>query len=739
PYTSLAAFNAAQGTPNGPGAGDTIYLRQGTGTYSEADGINLMSGQTLIGGGQDLVVGGDIVETGTGRPTIVTTGSGNAGVELSTNNKVSGLDIGTTTGPGIADGNGTVGNLVVTDVGVGGAGQIVDIDQGGNVSITLNSAASTASTGGAIDLNIVSGSFTVTGATTITGSHTGGGVDVTNSSLAVTFAGGGNIATGSARGVNFVGNTGGSLNISGGGFDITTTSGRALNVENGGTVSIGGAGNNIVSTTGTAVTISNAASGGVTLESVSSAGGSAAGVVLNNAGSGGFTVTGIGSVAGSGGSITGKSGTDASAATQGTGIVVTNTANVSLSNMAISGHSNYGILGTNVTNFTLRDSTVAGTNGNNAALNESSVSFNGLTGTALFEGNVISGGAGDNLRIVSNSGTLTLSVKDSANDQAVIGHNGSGGNDGMYVQTGGTAALTVTIEGVAFLGARADLLQINAVGSAMQDIAIRDSSFVNTHANTTSGAGGVVIGSTGGTNLSVDYVVTGNVFQGATGNALAAQFTGASGSMRGYIADNVIGIGDGVVGTQGSSGASGIIVTLDRSAGASGSAIHTVNIADNEVYDIHGTAGIHLVANGGGAASPSILEATVTGNSVDELGDFAFVAFYAAVGGSAGSGDFARLGLDLRGNRLDAGDADFGANAALLDQISSDAHFYFPGYTGSPDGEYMGGTASADLDPLWADDNVFVNGGFPSFAGGVDAGLITDATGDPLTQPVWFG
>jgi hypothetical protein len=53
PFNSIAAFNLAQGTANGPDAGDFIYLRFGTGTYSEADGINLATGQTLIGQGQN--------------------------------------------------------------------------------------------------------------------------------------------------------------------------------------------------------------------------------------------------------------------------------------------------------------------------------------------------------------------------------------------------------------------------------------------------------------------------------------------------------------------------------------------------------------------------------------------------------------------------------------------------------------------------------------------------------------
>jgi hypothetical protein len=34
---------------------------------------------------------------------------------------------------------------------------------------------------------------------------------------------------------------------------------------------------------------------------------------------------------------------------------------------------------------------------------------------------------------------------------------------------------------------------------------------------------------------------------------------------------------------------------------------------------------------------------------------------------------------------------------------------------------------------------VFVNGAFPTWPGGVDAGFIMGATGDAFLEPVWFG
>ena len=92
PFTSIAAFNAVNnGVGNNPGAGDIIYLRAGT--YTEADGINLLNNQTLIGQGENLVVnhsvGGNItVETGSAgqTPVIVVTGAGNQGIQLAQGN-----------------------------------------------------------------------------------------------------------------------------------------------------------------------------------------------------------------------------------------------------------------------------------------------------------------------------------------------------------------------------------------------------------------------------------------------------------------------------------------------------------------------------------------------------------------------------------------------------------------------------------------------------------------------------
>jgi VCBS repeat-containing protein len=724
PFTSIAAFNAAQGSVGGPQDGETVYLMAGTGTYAEADGINLRDGQVLIG-----------VPAGLVRPTIVTTAGD--GVNVAHDNHVSHIDIGSTSGAGIADSNGTVGTLDVSDVGKSGSGQIADIDQGGTIHVTLNSATSTSSSGGAIDLNAVNGFFTVTGATNITGA-TGGGLDATsNTNLAVSFQGGLTASTGSSIAVNFFNNIGAST-LAINGLDLTTTVATALNVGSGGSVIVTGSGNTITTAGGSAVNISFATIGvgGVTLESVTSLNGNADGIVLQSAGSNGFHVTGTGSVAGSGGTIADKTGADGVGPGQGVGVHIDATSNVSLANMAITGNSNGGIVGNNVAGFHLTDSTLTN---NGTSGSEGAVYFTGLTGTSDMLGNVIAGSSGDNVHVSNSAGSLDLTIGDSASDQAIVGTvNTVIGGDGVHLETSGSAHLTLDLEGVDFQGARSDLLEIRASGSSTQDLTIKDNNFHNTQ-NAVAGGGGVSLNGSGSVN--VNYDVETNSFTGAKGNAFNAGYSIDTGTIQGYIFDNTVGTpGGGATGSGSSANGGGIVVDLE-STGV-GNALYNVNIVNNHVYDIaSGAGGIQLRSSGGDAVHHAVMEATLNGNVVGELGPNVLSALYALVGGSDVSGDFAQLGLDMHTNTLDASGAINGDNAVFLDQVSSDAHYYFPGYAGSSEGEFTAspGTASDDLDLFFSGNgNVMTNGGGAFFAGGVDAGVIMGATGDPLVHPPYF-
>ncbi len=695
PFTSIAAFNAAQGTVDGPKEGATVYLLQGTGTYAEADGINLLDDQILIG---------------VGRPNIAPV-SGN-GIDLAEDNNISGVDITVAAGnAGIEDDGGSVGNLVISDVAVAGSGQIVDIDDGGTLNVSLTSAASTESVGGAIDLNGVGGSFTVTGVTTISGTS-GGGVDITSGmDLAADFQGGLAASTGADTAVNFHGNAG-SSSLAVNGLNLVTTTGTGLDAANGGTVTVSGAANTVATTGGTAVSITFATigAGGVTFSDVTSIGGTAAGIVLDTAGSGGFSV--------GGGTIANKAGA--------AGISINATSDVSLANMAITGNSNGGVLGTNVNNFSLTGSTLTG---NGSSGSQGAVYFTGLTGTADLLGNIIGGSSGDNVHIVQTGGALDLEIADNGSSQAIMGSvNNVTGNDSVYIGTAGTASLNLRVDGVDFQGALGDLLQVVAGDRSTQTVVISNNGFHDAQAGA---GGGVTLGGGGpGSDIDVTYAVVGNSFTGAHGSALSALYNQEAGDVRGHIGGNTIGVADSLAGSQGSATGDGIRAGLEKT-GATGTATYTVTIVDNDIHDIASGSGISVTSGGGGAGSGAVMEAALAGNTVAEMGDFSFAAFYAMVGGSAFSGDYSQLGLDIQDNEFTAGA--FGLSA-YFDQLSTDAHYYFPGYGGSGQGEFANppGTATVGLEAFLTTTNGNV------LVGPMDAGFVDGVTGAQLMLAPYF-
>ena len=317
------------------------------------------------------------------------------------------------------------------------------------------------------------------------------------------------------------------FNSTGNGLDIATTSGFGFNATGGGTVTVTGSGNTITSGTGTALNVANTTIDvtGLTFQSISSSGGSATGIILDNAGSGGFTVTG--------GTLASKTGTNGQTTT-GIGIYLNNTDNISLSNMNFTGvFQNFGIRGEDVNNFTLKDLNLTGTFGDNSAIgiDEGTIRFgtqaastNGLTGTALFNGNAIQGGAKDNVAIFNGSaGGLNVTFQDSAAHQAVIGNNQAGGNIGIDIQTGGAGSaaqgsgfgLTATVIGVQFTGSRADMIFVEALQKTTQNLTIINNIFANGQADKVGGGVNVNSSAAADTNYAVTYNISNNTFTGA--------------------------------------------------------------------------------------------------------------------------------------------------------------------------------------------------------------------------------
>ena len=131
--------------------------------------------------------------------------------------------------------------------------------------------------------------------------------------------------------------TGATINFTGGGLNVDTTSGAGFSATGGGTVTVttGANPNTIDSTTGTALNVTSTTIGasGMTFRTIS-ANGSPNGIVLNATGSSGsFTVTGDGTLArnGSGGTITG---------TTDDAVQLTSANNVTLQSMNLTNNGN---------------------------------------------------------------------------------------------------------------------------------------------------------------------------------------------------------------------------------------------------------------------------------------------------------------------------------------------------------------------------------------------------------------
>ncbi len=490
-----------------------------------------------------------------------------------------------------------------------------------------------------------------------------------------------------------------------------------------------------ISTTGIpAVNITGGTSGltlGISLTSVSASGGSNGILLTNTAGS--FNVTGSGTPA-SGGTIQNMTGTDGS--TAGIGIRLDQAQNVSLARMQLNGFSNFAIRGQNVTNFALHNSVINGVNGNSTAADEGSVSFDNLLGTATFNFVNISGGFEDNIVVTNDTGTLNMTVMSS-----IIGLNSTtAGNDGILVESQGSATLNLTVSESTFTGARGDMVQCNATGNSTMDCTLRDNDFSNTHPNIVSGGGGITIsGGSATSNINVTYDISGTgvsqIFKGALGNAITVNFLNGAGTATGTIRNNAIGTG----GSAGSGSQQGAGIAV----GAAGSVNHTVTIDGNTIQEVDGFAGIDVLFNANTTSGPRPeMDVIMTNNSVFGLGGNVFGAVNLQLAGAGTENGI--LNLDLRGNSFDASGAPFGGNAVFVSNLSatSNVNVYDKangvGYTGSPNGEFAflcaPGTASTGLNTFWTQtprSNSFINGPFALFPSiGVDGSSLCGTTGN---------
>ncbi|MHC2338379.1 cadherin domain-containing protein [Bradyrhizobium sp. USDA 4454] len=581
PYTSIAAFNAA----NPAGSGDYVVLEHGTGTYSEANGINLANGVNLIGGSHTLQftnpVTGQVVTANTGSgsdPVIHVTGADN-GIDLlgTTGHTITGVSIDTSAGSGIGisdDGN-NVGTLTMSDI------------------------------------------------------------------------------------------------------TVKTSSGTGMSFTHGGTITLTGTANSITSGTGTALDVENTniGSGNITFRSITSSGGSSNGIILSNtgtaAGNGGLHVTGDGSTAGSGGTIANKTGADGST-TQGSGIYLNNTKDVEVSYLAMHDFQNYGIVGTNVTGFTLGNTTVTGTNGTSVSgIGEGDVYFTGLSGTASVTNSTFTGAALDAFHVFNNSGQTLNRITITGSTFATNSAAGNSSGDALLFQaTDGT--FNATIQGNTFTSARGDLFQLDLHGGVSSDLvlggatAALGNSFSNNNQNITSGGGGITI-SSGGTNdhANLTFNIANNTMRDAVGTALGISTGSGASSFTGTIDSNTI----GVAGVANSGSVQGSDIGFVTMGGANSS----VTITNNHLYQ-YNNDGIELQTGDAVDGGNARLTAIVMGNTASNPGTFGNHGFELNAGTTAGDAQSVSLTLGGTGaqeNQFLGSGANGGTDIRLRDRFDT--------------------------------------------------------------------
>ncbi len=457
-------------------AGHRIFVASGTynGTSITLDTNEMLIGQGVVGTSFDAVVlgGTPSADTTHARPAI--NGTKPIIARLSGGNTVT-----------LSNGNTIVGCTIAN---VGGGYAVI-----GNAITTLQ--IGNAAPGAAADTQLTS-TGTSLGCLSLTGAASGN-VNVTaqisatvGRSLNISDRTGGTLSiigkvTDNGSGVLLSSNTGATLNLrclvlnTSSNTALTAISGGTLNITNGGSDAIDNDGdgstdeaneaNVITTTSGQALNVSNTNIGasGLTFRSISSGAGANNGITLVSTGTaGGLTVTGDGS-ANSGGTISGKTGSNGSN-TDGIGIYLSNTSNVSLNRMLLQNFQNFAIRGFNVSGFAMANCTVnatSGTNGNDAASNEGSIAFgdqlnsslSGLSGTVTISNCVIANGHEDNFVVSNHTGTMNFTMTGSTvRDTSTV----SPGNEGLAFYAEGSSNMNISVQGSSFLRNRANGIHV---------------------------------------------------------------------------------------------------------------------------------------------------------------------------------------------------------------------------------------------------------------------------------------
>jgi hypothetical protein len=378
-----------------------------------------------------------------------------------------------------------------------------------------------------------------------------------------------------------------------------------------------------------------------------------------------LTVTGTGTTAGSGGTIQNGS----------TGISLTNTRNVSLSNMQLNGFSDYAIRGSGVVGFSLTRTTVSGINGDDAGADEGSIRFTELTGAASITGCNISGAVEHNMQVVNTSGALDRLTVTGTTFGSM---NATTGSDGLMIETQGTAVINATVSNNTFTYAIGDHFQFSANSSTTNDVVFSNNVLSNAGPAVGGGGGVRLIGGSnaGPINASLSYDVLNNTIRDSRGTAIAVNKLGGSGVFAGVIQGNTVGV-PGTVNSGSSEGSA--YFQIHDNAGEHNSAVRS-----NVAYQ-YANYGIYLQAGGSGTVGSGIFHNTITGNTVANPGTAVFPKNGVHLNAGSTPGDTYALCTDVGGvgvlsNTLTGSGTDGGQSLRLRQRQSTTVRL--PGYGG---------------------------------------------------------
>jgi hypothetical protein len=296
--------------------------------------------------------------------------------------------------------------------------------------------------------------------------------------------------------------------------------------------------------------------------------------------------------------------------TDGTGIRLTNTSNVSLTRMRITNHANYAIGGSSVTGFTMTNCLVDGSNGSTTSPDEGSVFFTNLLGPSVITNSTVRGGFEDNIQIVNNTGTGTLTISGST----VRDNTTTDGNDGVFAQANPGATFTLKVINSVLQRNRGDHVNTTQSGNGVINTVVTGNTMtfngtIGQPFDPLTTAGGTVTLTTGvsftGTST---FNVSNNNITGAKTAPININNTAVSSTSSGIFSGTISGNTLGLTGATGSgSDGDGIDVI------ANGDAHVRVTITNNNIRQWK-LLGINLVPRDGAAT----MNATVTGNTVGE-------------------------------------------------------------------------------------------------------------------------